>query len=471
MHQPRSDDRTGAPKGVDPGRSALLTDLYQLNMMQAYRDRGMNAAAVFEFFVRKLPPRRGFLVAAGLEQTLAFLENLRFEPAELEWLRATGRFDGGFIDYLSALRFAGDVHAMPEGRVFFPNEPILRVTAPLPVAQLVETRLVNLLNFQTLIASKAARMVLQAPRCRLIDFGLRRAHGAEAGLLAARAAYVAGFTGTATVLAEREFGIPAYGTMAHSFVQAHDSEAEAFKAFALSRPKNLTLLIDTYDTVAAARKAAALAPWLRERGIELAGVRLDSGDLHALSRAVRRCLDEAGLRNVAIFASGGIDEYVMARLVTSGAPIDGYGIGTALTTSDDAPALDCAYKLQEYAGIARRKLSAGKATWPGRKQVFRRRAGSSIAGDTLTLESDPREGEPLIVKIMESGRRLAPPEPLETCRQRCAADLAALPADVAALEPKGAYPVDISPSLYQLAAEVDRRIAAMRDEAVEVKVP
>jgi nicotinate phosphoribosyltransferase len=471
MQQPRNRDAPGATPAFDPGRSALLTDLYQLNMMKAYRDRGMMADAVFEFFVRKLPPRRGFLVAAGLEQVLAFLEDLHFTPGELDWLRATGRFDASFLDYLSTLRFTGDVHAMPEGRVFFPNEPILRVTAPLPVAQLVETRIVNLLNFQTLIASKAARMVLQAPRSRLIDFGLRRAHGAEAGLLAARAAYIAGFAGTATVLAEREFGIPTYGTMAHSFVQAHDSETEAFKAFALSRPKNLTLLIDTYDTEAAARKAAALVPWLRERGIELTGVRLDSGDLHALSRAARRCLDGAGLRNAAIFASGGIDEYVMARLVTAGAPIDGFGIGTALTTSDDAPALDCAYKLQEYAGVARRKLSAGKATWPGRKQVLRRRAGATMAGDTLALESDSREGEPLIVKVMESGRRLGPAESLETCRRRCAADLAALPADVAALEPKACYPVEIAQTLHGLAAEVDRRIAAMQDDAAPERVP
>jgi nicotinate phosphoribosyltransferase len=465
MHQVRSNHGTD----FDPARSPLLTDLYQLNMMQAYRDRGMNADAVFEFFVRKLPPNRGFLVAAGLEQALTFLENLRFTLAELEWLRASGRFDGRFLDELAVLRFTGDAHAMPEGRVFFPNEPILRVTAPLPVAQLVETRLVNLLNFQTLIASKAARMVLQGPRCRLIDFGLRRAHGAEAGLLSARAAYIAGFAGSATVLAEREFEIPAYGTMAHSFVQAHDDETEAFKAFAVSRPKNLMLLIDTYDTVAGARKVAALVPWLRERGIELAGVRLDSGDLHALSRAVRRCLDDAGLGNVAIFASGGIDEYAMARLAAGGAPIDGYGIGTALTTSDDAPALDCAYKLQEYAGVARRKLSAGKATWPGRKQVFRRRTDGAMAGDTLGLEGDAPEGEPLIVKVMESGRRLSPPESLDACRRRCAADLATLPADLAALEPRGVYPVAISPSLRRLAAEVDRRISAMRDGSAEAE--
>jgi nicotinate phosphoribosyltransferase len=465
MQEAGSDGAAGAGPGFNAARSALLIDLYQLNMMQAYRDRGMNATAVFEFFVRKLPPRRGFLVAAGLEQALAFLENLRFEPMELEWLRATRRFDAGFLDSLARLRFTGDVHAMPEGRVFFPNEPILRVVAPLPVAQLVETRIVNLLHFQTLIASKAARMALQAPGRQLIDFGLRRAHGAEAGLMAARAAYIAGFAGTATLLAEREFGIPAYGTMAHSFVQAHETETEAFKAFASSRPKNLVLLIDTYDTVAAARKVVALVPWLRERNIELAGVRLDSGDLAVLSRAVRRCLDEAGLRKVAIFASGGLDEQAIARLAADDAPIDGYGIGTALTTSEDAPALECAYKLQEYAGVARRKLSSGKVTWPGRKQVFRRRAGPAMSGDILSIEGDDRDGEPLVVKIMESGRRLSPPESLDACRRRCAADLAALPPEIAALEPNSGYPVAVSDALRSLADQVDRRIAAMQGEA------
>src|SRR5712691_9750966 len=229
---------------MEPATSALLTDLYQLNMMQAYLDRGETKTAVFEFFVRKLPARRGFLVAAGLEQVLDFLENLRFTPAELDWLASAGRFDRAFIDYLAGLRFAGDVHAMPEGTVFFAGEPILRVTAALPEGQLVETRVINLLQFQSMIAAKAARMVLMAPGKQLVDFGLRRAHGAEAGLLAARASYIAGFAGTATVLAGRQFGIPLFGTMAHSYIQMHDDEAEAFENFARARPKNLTLLID-----------------------------------------------------------------------------------------------------------------------------------------------------------------------------------------------------------------------------------
>ena len=247
---------------MNPSSSLLLTDLYQMNMIQAYLDHGETKTAVFEFFVRNLPSRRGFLMAAGLEQALQFLENLHFSAEEIEWLASTRRFDKSLLDRLANFRFTGDVHAMPEGRIFFANEPILRVTAPMPQAQLVETRLINILHFQTLIASKAARMVLAAPSKLLVDFGLRRAHGAEAGLMAARASYIAGFAGTATMLAEKIFGIPTYGTMAHSFVEAYDTETAAFESFAHSRPQNLTLLIDTYDTETAARKVVALAPRL-----------------------------------------------------------------------------------------------------------------------------------------------------------------------------------------------------------------
>src|SRR5512139_3115204 len=267
---------------TDPATTPLLTDLYQLNMIQAYLDHGETRTAAFEFFFRKLPPRRGFLVAAGLEQALDFLEGLCFSAADIDWLARSGRFGKGLLEHLARLRFDGDVDAMPEGTVFFADEPILRVVAPLPVAQLVETRLVNLLHFQSLIAAKAARMVLAAPGKRLVDFGLRRAHGAEAGLLAARASYLAGFDGTATLLAEKEFGVPAFGTMAHSFIQAHDDEMQAFERFARSRPDGLTLLLDTYDTEAAARKVVALAPRLRAAGIAVRSVRLDSGDLAEL---------------------------------------------------------------------------------------------------------------------------------------------------------------------------------------------
>jgi len=441
----------------DPARSLLFTDLYELTMLDAYRREGMEARASFEFFVRKLPPCRNFLVAAGLAQVVEFLENARFGEEELAWLASSGRFPTETLERLRAFRFTGDVDAMPEGTVFFADEPVLRVTAPLPEAQLVESRLINLLHFQILIASKAARMVLAAPGKILLDFGLRRAHGAEAGLLAARASYLAGFTGTATVPAEALFGIPIYGTMAHSFVQAFASEREAFAAFARSRPKSLILLIDTYDTEEAARLVVEMAPELAARGTPVQGVRLDSGDLAAHARAVRAILDEGGLRDVKIFASGGLDEHVLARHVAEGVPIDGYGIGTSLTTSTDWPALDCAYKLVSFAGEARRKRSEGKATWPGAKQVWRRYESGRMAGDRLGLAEERQEGEPLLVPVMRGGRRIGPLPTLAEARERCARELAALPESLRRLDPAPAYPVEPTAALRALAEACDRR--------------
>jgi nicotinate phosphoribosyltransferase len=435
--------------------SPLLTDLYQLNMMQAYLDRGETKTATFEMFFRKLPARRGFLIAAGLEQALEFLETVSFCAEDLEWLTRSGRFSRDFIDYLARFRFTGDVHALAEGTVFFSNEPILRVTAPLPEAQLVETRLINLLHFQTVIASKAARMVLAAPGKLLVDFGLRRAHGAEAGLLAARASYIAGFAGTATMLAERAFGIPIYGTMAHSFVQAFDDETAAFEAFARSRPENLVMLIDTYDTEAAAGKVVRLAPRLREAGIRVSAVRIDSGDLGAHARQVRRILDQGGLADVKIFASGGLDEYLVGRLAKE-SPIDGFGIGTNLVTSQDAPGLDCAYKLQEYAGRARRKRSEGKATWPGRKQVYRTLdASNRMVADVLMLEGEGAGGVPLMQPLMRAGKRIAGRPPIAALRERAASSLAQLPEPLRELTTAPAFTVQVAPCVRRLADEVD----------------
>ena len=437
--------------------SALLTDLYQLTMLQGYHDTGMEDVAVFEFFVRKLRPGRGFLMAAGLEQSLEFLEGLHFSSEELAWLANTGRFSNDFLAGLGTLRFTGDVHAMPEGTIFFPNEPILRVTAPIAQAQLVETRLINLLHFQTLIASKAARMVLMAPDKLLVDFGLRRAHGAEAGLLAARASYIAGFTGTATVQAGMEFGIPLFGTMAHSFVQAHDNESLAFENFAHAQPDNVVLLIDTYDTEAAARKVVALAPKLERGGIRIKGVRIDSGNLADHARQVRQILDQGGLRHVTIFASGDLDEYLLRDMFASGTPIDGLGIGTHMDTSSDMPYLDCAYKLQEYAGKPRRKRSEGKQTWPGRKQVFRSYdADGRIASDIVTLEADAQPGESLLVPVMRAGKRMAAAVSLADIRRHAAANLARLPEPLRQLKEPYDYRVEISSELHELAAQVDR---------------
>ena len=445
---------------MNPLTSPLLTDLYQLNMIQAYLDHGDVETAVFEFFVRKLPARRGFLMAAGLEQALDFLENLRFSAEEIDWLARTRRFDQNLLAQLATFRFTGDVHAMPEGRIFFANEPILRVTAPMPQAQLAETRVINILHFQTLIASKAARMALAAPGKLLVDFGLRRAHGAEAGLLAARASFIAGFAGTATILADHDFGIPIYGTMAHSFIEAYGSESAAFESFARARPHNLTLLLDTYDTETAARRVVALAPKLAADGIKIRSVRLDSGDLVALSNSVRQILDQGGLADVTIFVSGGLDEDIVRDIIKAGAPIDGFGVGTSLTTSSDVPALDCVYKLQEYAGLARRKRSAGKATWPGRKQVWRcYDAAGKMAGDVLSLEGDTQAGTPLIEPVMKDGRRLRPSPSLADIRALAARELERLPQPLRDLVPQAHYPVTVADALVQLAAGVDERIA------------
>jgi nicotinate phosphoribosyltransferase len=439
--------------------SPLLTDLYQLNMIQAYLDHGDTQTAVFEFFVRTLPRRRGFLLAAGIEQALDYLENLRFPAEDIAWLKSTGRFKSNMLEYLAAFRFTGDVHAMAEGTAFFASEPILRVTAPLPQAQFVETRLINILHFQSLVAAKAARCILAAPGKLLVDFGLRRAHGAEAGLMAARASYLAGFAGTATVLAGERFGIPLYGTMAHSFIEAFDDEAVAFEAFARARPDGLTLLLDTYDTEAAARKVVALAPRLKASGITIRSVRLDSGDLAALAKSVRQILDQGGLAEVTIFASGGLDEDSLAEFARQATPIDGYGVGTSLTTSADVPNVDCVYKLQEYAGLPRRKKSEQKATWPGRKQVWRRYgADSRMTGDVLAVEGHDKDGQKLLAPVMQNGRRLRPPEPLAEIKLRAKRELERLPEPLRRLDPDATYPVEVAPELRDLAAEVDRRL-------------
>jgi len=435
--------------------SILLTDFYQLTMLQAYFDHGLEETAVFEFFVRKLPAKRNFLLAAGLEQVLDYLEGARFSAEELSWLAAGGRFNRRFLDALANWRFTGDVEAMAEGTPFFPGEPILRVVAPLPQGQLVETRIINLLQLQSMVAAKAVRSVLAARGRLLVDFGLRRAHGAEAGLLSARASYLAGFDGTATVLAGQRWGVPLYGTMAHSYIQAHASELEAFENFARSHPAGATFLIDTYDTEAAAAALVELAPRLAADGIPINGVRLDSGDLGDHARQVRRILDAGGLAEVQIFASGNLDEARIARLVADGAPIDGFGVGTRMNTSADTPYLECAYKLQEYAGRPRRKRSEGKATWPGRRQVHRRYGPDGrMAGDTVTVIGDEQPGEALLAPVMRGGERVGTAPPLADLRSATARRLARLPEALRRLELAPLYPVTTSKALRAL-----RRIA------------
>ena len=391
--------------------SPLLTDLYQFTMLQGYIDDDMHGDAVFEFFVRKMPEHRGFFMAAGLESVLDFLEEIHFSQNELDYLASTNRFSKKLLDYLAGFRFTGSVDAMPEGTLFFTDEPILRIVAPIGEAQFVESRVINLLHLQSLIASKAARSVLAADgRAKLIDFGLRRAHGAEAGLYAARSSYIAGFDGTATVLAEYLYGIPAFGTMAHSFIEAHEDEKNAYLRFAFANPDIVTLLVDTYDTIRGTKHLVEISAELRRKGIPIRGIRLDSGDLADLAVKTRQDTRRGGLKDCrswpASTSTSDFDPY------PKGAPITGFGVGTKMDVSSDAPYLDCAYKLMEYAGKPRLKQSEGKETWPGRKQVYRRFTAREMVGDLLTVEDDRQGGRPLIRPYMKRGKRLEPPESL-----------------------------------------------------------
>lgn len=445
--------------------STLLTDFYQLTMMQAYYDHGLEDEAVFEFFVRKLPAERKFFVACGLEQVIEYLENVRFSDADIDFLRRDGRFNDNFLNRIKDFRFTGSVHAMPEGTIFFTDEPIIRVAAPLPVAQLVETRIINILQFQSMVASKAVRMKQIMPEKMLVDYGLRRSHGAEAGILAARASYLAGFTGTATVAAGMEFSIPVYGTMAHSFIQSHLSERKAFTDFAVSHPDNTVLLLDTYDTIQAAHKVVDLAKDFAKKNIKIKGVRLDSGDMIELSKQVRKILDDGGLHDVSIFASGNLDEYALRRYRDEDAAVDGFGIGTKMNTSADAPYMDCAYKLVEYAGQGRRKLSLNKATWAGRKQVFRRFTDDgTMNGDTMCLEHEQPPGEKLIQPVMAQGKRISELPTLDESRSYLLAQLKTIPK---ALLPDSAdeyrYPVQQSEELIAYCEEVSRLMTKNHD--------
>jgi len=444
---------------MNPLTSPLLTDLYQLTMLQGYIDHDMHGTSVFEFFVRIMPDNRNFLIAAGLETVLTFLEECRFSPEDLEFLSNTGRFSANLLDYLEQFRFSGDIHAMPEGTVFFPNEPIIRITAPLPEAQLIESRIINLLHYQSLIATKAARCTIAAAgRAGLIDFGLRRTHGAEAGLFAARSSYIAGFAGTSTVIAEPLYGIPIFGTMAHSFIEAQANEEEAFINFGISNPNNVTLLIDTYDTVRGAEKVVTAAAFLREKGITVRGVRLDSGNIADLSKRVRTILDDGGLRDVGIFVSGNMDEYTIRDLYEQAAPITGFGVGTRMDTSADVPYFDSAYKLTEYAGKPRLKKSEGKATLPGRKQVYRRFDHNTMAGDIMTIEGDSHEGRPLVRHYMERGERLAPALDLTDIREFTMQQIDGLPPYLRKLEKTSPYPVELSKALLDMKEEIEETL-------------
>ena len=440
---------------------ALLTDLYQLTMMQAYWREGMTAPATFDLFVRRLPAERNVLLACGLEDALDYLETLRFTDADLAFLAERPEFADDFIETLRDFRFTGSVRAVPEGTPVFHTEPLLEVTAPIPEAQLVETFLLNQVTVQTVLASKALRVVRAAAGRTVADFGMRRMHGTDAAMKGARAFYIAGIDATSNVQAGAVYGIPITGTMAHAYIEAHTSEPEAFRAFADLYPET-TLLVDTYDTLDGVRRVIRLADELSD-AFRVGAVRLDSGDLAALARNVRSLLDDAGLGDVRIFASGGLDEYQIADL--AGVPIDGFGVGTRMGTSSDAPTIDSVYKLVAYDGAGRMKLSEGKATLPSSKQVVRQFDGDTAVRDVIGLVDENLDGEPLLVPVMKDGARLTAPDALTTIRERARREVARLPERIRNLEPaEPPYPVEVSDALTaerdRVRAEIERRTEA-----------
>lgn len=439
--------------------SALFVDLYEIAMLRAYFELGMaERRASFGLFVRRLPQERNFLLACGLADLLEELRALRFDDDDLRYLASLGSFPAEFLDWLARLRFTGDIRALPEGTPVFANEPILEVSAPIGEAQIVETLILNQIGLQTMLASKAARMVFAARGRAIVDFGARRAQGFDAAVKGARAFHIAGVAATSDLAAGRAHKIPVAGTMAHSFVEACPSEAAAFEAYARIFPRT-TLLVDTYDTLESVRKIVALA---REMGadFDVHAIRLDSGDLLALSRQARRILDEAGLTHIEIVASGGLDEARIDRLAAAHAPIDLFGVGTEMAASTDAPALDIAYKLVEYAGEGRMKLSPGKRSLPGRKQIFRQFHDGVAVRDVIAREDERYSGVPLLEPVMRDGEIVKAPSSLGEIRDHARAAMAALPADVRGLAPCASpYPVTISLRLVEYEREVEASLA------------
>ena len=439
---------------------ALLTDLYQLSMMQAYWEHGLREPATFDLICRRLPPNRNLLIACGLDSALDHLENLAVTPADLEYLASLNRFPTDFLDRLEQLRFRGAVRAVPEGTPVFGNEPILEVTASLPEAQLVETYLLSAIHHQTMAASAAYRLAVAAKGTPVVDFGTRHAQGAAAGVDTARAAYIAGVAATSNVAAGRQFGVPVSGTMAHSYIQAHERESHALASFAATH-RGTTLLVDTYDVRGGVQRLIDLASQSGD-SFDVAAIRIDSGDLGGNARMAREMLDAAGLTSVRIIVSGELDATAIAELVDAGAPIDGYGVGTALAVSTDAPYLDTAYKLADYAGRGRMKLAASKRTWPGRKQVFREMDDGVAVRDVVGVEDEQMNGRPLLQPVMTAGQRIAGTCPsLHAIRRHTQWSLAELPERIHGLDPaEPPYPVVISDRLDNAARELANRLRA-----------
>jgi len=444
-------------------RHALFVDLYELTMLQGYWREGMHDRAVFSLYYRSLPGEWNYAVACGLDTVLSYLETLRFDDTDLEWLAQDRGFQDEFLRWLEELRFTGDVTALPEGTPVFPDEPILEVHAPLPEAQLIETFVMNQIHLQTVLATSATRVVEAAGSRAVVDFGMRRMHGIDAALKGARAFHIAGVSATSNVMAGRAYGLPVTGTMAHSYIQAHETEEEAFRTFADLYPDTV-LLVDTYDTLAGVDRVVALA---RELGDAFAvrAIRLDSGDLDELAREARRRLDAAGLQGVEILASGGLDEFSIRDLVRTDAPINGFGVGTRMGVSVGAPVLDIAYKLTQYADEGRLKLSPGKRILPGPKQVFRQEEGSLDIGDILGRASETLPGRPLLEPVMRAGERLeAGRRPLGEIRSHAAEArgriAAAMRTPEKAPEP---WPVRVSEALSGALERTELRIESGQD--------
>ena len=448
---------------------AMLTDLYELTMCASYFDHKRNELATFDLFIRKLPPNRSYFLFAGLEQVLLFLKNLRFQQKQIDYLRKKG-FKKAFLNYLKEFKFSGEVWAVPEGTLVFPNEPLIRVTAPIIEAQLIESFLLNTVNLQTMIATKASRVASAAQGRAVIEFGLRRTHGTDAGMKAARCSYIGGCDGTSNVLAGMKYGIPIFGTMAHSFVMFFEKEIEAFRVFAKTFPKTSTLLIDTFDDILGAENAAAVAKELEKKGLRLGGVRIDSGNLVEISKKVRALLDEKGLNYVKIFASGDLDEYKIKELLSKGAKIDSFGVGTRMSTSEDRPYVDIIYKLSEKMNRAGKfvptmKLSKGKTTLPARKQVFRvkDRRGNFVK-DIIALHNEKVEGEALLTKVMEKGETVYNLPRLEEIRKRALEQLSKLPEKYKRFKRAPRYGVELSPRLKKMIRELANKLKQIEVE-------
>ena len=430
----------------------LFTDLYELTMAASYFANKVFDVATFSLYIRDVYATRNYFVAAGLEQVLDELAAFQFSDPDINYLRSTGRFSEHFLDYLRQLRFTGDVYAMPEGTVFFANEPVMEVTAPIVEAQLIETFVLNTIGFQTMIASKAARCFHAAAGRPLIDFSLRRTQGQDAGIKVARSTFIAGFAATSNVLAGKIYGIPISGTMAHSYVSAFDNERDAFFAYADTFPDHSIFLIDTYDSVKGARHAAAVAKEMQKKGHTLIGVRLDSGDMVSLSREVRKIFDDAGLLDVKIFASSGFDEFKIAKVISEGALIDAFGVGTKVGVSADAPFVDVVYKMVRFKGRDVRKLSPGKVTLAGEKQVFRKSDQNGRYLEDIIGQRDEiiAEGKPLLEKVMKNGKLLRPHPQLQVLQEKFKENFAALDDGYKSIQDHKAYPVKLSTQLQNL---------------------